>query len=133
MKTAPLEYLAHAAGPASLPTQRLEWALIALVSAVMIVVAALLVAALMRRRGSGRPDAIGAEATHQLVFEREVELLLPRIEHVVRRLARAAVGREHADVARRDRELLGLLLLATGAAPPPESAGLGALLVGWRC
>jgi cytochrome c oxidase subunit 2 len=62
MKTAPLEYLAHAAGPASLPTQRLEWALIALVSAVMIVVAALLVAALMRRRGSGRPDAIGAEA-----------------------------------------------------------------------
>jgi len=62
MKTAPLEYLAHAAGPASLPTQRLEWALVALVSAVMIVVAALLVAALMRRRGSGRPDAIGAEA-----------------------------------------------------------------------
>jgi cytochrome c oxidase subunit II len=62
MKTAPLEYLAHAAGPASLPTQRLEWALIALVSVVMIVVAALLVAALVRRRRSGRPDAIGAEA-----------------------------------------------------------------------
>ena len=62
MKTAPLEYLTHAAGPASLPTQRLEWALIALVSAVMIMVAALLVAALVRRRASGRAEAIGAEA-----------------------------------------------------------------------
>jgi len=64
MKTAPLEYLAHAAGPASLPTQRLEWALIALVCAVMIIVAALLVVALMRRRAGARadPDAIGAEA-----------------------------------------------------------------------
>jgi len=64
MKTAPLEYLAHAAGPASLPTQRLEWALIALVCAVMIIVAALLVGALIRRRTGARadPSAIGAEA-----------------------------------------------------------------------
>lgn len=64
MKTAPLEYLAHAAGPASLPTQRLEWALIALVCAVMIIVAALLVGALARRRTGARadPSTIGAEA-----------------------------------------------------------------------
>lgn len=64
MKTAPLEYLAHAAGPASLPTQELEWALIALVSVVVVIVAALLLAALARRRTrrGQAGDAIGPEA-----------------------------------------------------------------------
>ena len=50
MSAAPLQYLLHAAGPASAPTYRLGWALIALVCAVMIVIAALLTAALVRRR-----------------------------------------------------------------------------------
>lgn len=59
MKAAPLEYLAHAAGPASLPTQRLAWVLIALVSSVVVAVAVLLVAALTRRRA--KPGGIGAE------------------------------------------------------------------------
>ncbi|GLU32064.1 cytochrome c oxidase subunit II [Trinickia caryophylli] len=60
MKAAPLEYLAHAAGPASVPTQRLEWVLIALVGSVVAIVAALLVAALTRRRA--KSGEIGAEA-----------------------------------------------------------------------
>ncbi|CAN7611528.1 cytochrome c oxidase subunit II [Trinickia sp. LjRoot230] len=62
MKAAPLEYLAHAAGPASAPTERLEWALIALVVTVMLVVAVLLIVALARRRPPGQGERIGAEA-----------------------------------------------------------------------
>lgn len=50
MSAAPLQYLVHAAGPASAPAYRLGWALIALVVTVMIVIAALLVGALIRRR-----------------------------------------------------------------------------------
>ncbi len=62
MKTAPLEYLAHAAGPASAPTQQLEWALIALVSTVVAIIAVLLVGALVRRRPRADPQRVGAEA-----------------------------------------------------------------------
>jgi cytochrome c oxidase subunit 2 len=62
MKTAPLEYLVHAAGPASEPTQQLEWALIALVSAVVIIIAVLLVGAIARRRPGARSDRVGAES-----------------------------------------------------------------------
>lgn len=50
MSAAPLQYLVHAAGPASAPAYRLGWALIALVVTVMIVIAVLLVGALVRRR-----------------------------------------------------------------------------------
>jgi len=50
MSTAPLQYLFDPAGPASAPTYTLGWALIGLVSFVVIVVAVLLVGALCRRR-----------------------------------------------------------------------------------
>lgn len=50
MREAPLQYLAHAAGPASIPTERLAWALIALVSAVVLIVAGLLCVAIAKRR-----------------------------------------------------------------------------------
>lgn len=50
MSAAPLQYLWHAAGPASAPAYRLGWALIALVVTVMVVIAVLLVGALVRRR-----------------------------------------------------------------------------------
>ena len=50
MSAAPLQYLVHAAGPASAPAYRLGWALIALVVTVMVVIAVLLVGALIRRR-----------------------------------------------------------------------------------
>lgn len=55
---APLQYLVHAAGPASAPAYRLGWALIALVCTVMVIIAVLLVGALVRRR---QPRAPGAE------------------------------------------------------------------------
>jgi cytochrome c oxidase subunit 2 len=58
MSAPPLQYLLHAAGPASAPTYRLGWALIGLVCAVMIIIAVLLVGALVRRR---EPRAPGAE------------------------------------------------------------------------
>ncbi len=58
MSAAPLQYLLHAAGPASAPAYRLGWALIALVCAVMIIIAVLLVGGLVRRR---QPRAAGAE------------------------------------------------------------------------
>ena len=50
MSAAPLQYLLHAAGPASAPAYRLGWALIALVTAVMVIIAILLVGALVRHR-----------------------------------------------------------------------------------
>jgi len=50
MGVAPLQYLVHAAGPAAAPTYRLGWALIALVTAVMVIIAVLLVVAIARRR-----------------------------------------------------------------------------------
>jgi cytochrome c oxidase subunit II len=52
---APLQYLFDAAGPAAAPTYRLGWALIALVTAGMIIIAVLLVAAIARRRGPPPP------------------------------------------------------------------------------
>lgn len=58
MSAAPLQYLLHAAGPASAPAFKLGWALIGLVSAVMIIIAVLLVGGLARRRP--KPPA-GAE------------------------------------------------------------------------
>jgi cytochrome c oxidase subunit 2 len=57
---APLQYFVHAAGPASAPTMRLEWALTALVCAVVLIVSGLLVAAIVRRRASAAPDHSGA-------------------------------------------------------------------------
>ncbi|RDU97564.1 cytochrome c oxidase subunit II [Trinickia dinghuensis] len=50
MSAAPLQYLLHAAGPASAPAYKLGWALIGLVCAVMLIIAILLVGALARRR-----------------------------------------------------------------------------------
>ncbi|WP_206956985.1 cytochrome c oxidase subunit II [Trinickia acidisoli] len=61
MSAAPLQYVLHAAGPASAPTYRLGWALIALVSVVVVIIAVLLVGALARRR---RP--LPAEASDAL-------------------------------------------------------------------
>jgi cytochrome c oxidase subunit 2 len=58
MSAAPLQYLVHAAGPASAPAFKLGWALIALVCVVMLVIAVLLVGALARRRPRA---AAGAE------------------------------------------------------------------------
>jgi cytochrome c oxidase subunit 2 len=54
---APLQYFLHAAGPASVPTMRLAWALTALVCAVVLVVGGLLAAALVRRRESAAPSS----------------------------------------------------------------------------
>ncbi|MGI4813713.1 MAG: cytochrome c oxidase subunit II [Janthinobacterium lividum] len=48
---APLEYLTHAAGPASLPTLHLAWGLIAVSLLVCLIIAGLLLGALFRRRG----------------------------------------------------------------------------------
>jgi cytochrome c oxidase subunit 2 len=50
MSAAPLQYLIHAAGPAAAPTYTLGWALIALVTTVVIIIAALLTMAIWRRR-----------------------------------------------------------------------------------
>lgn len=55
MSVAPLQYLTHAAGPAAAPTYRLGWALIALVTTVMVLIAVLLVAAIARRRRAIAP------------------------------------------------------------------------------
>lgn len=52
MSLPPLQYLTHAAGPASAPAYRLGWALMALVLTVIVIIAALLVAAIARRRAS---------------------------------------------------------------------------------
>lgn len=57
MSAAPLQYLIHAAGPAVAPTYRLGWALIALVSAVMVIIAVLLVMAIAKRRHPPAPGA----------------------------------------------------------------------------
>ena len=57
MSAAPLQYLIHAAVPASAPTFTLGWALIALVTAVIVIVAVLLSAAILRRRGPLPPGA----------------------------------------------------------------------------
>jgi cytochrome c oxidase subunit 2 len=57
MSAAPLQFLLHAAGPASAPTYRLGWALIVLVCAVIVIIAGLLVGALVRRRQAPPDDA----------------------------------------------------------------------------
>ncbi|WP_116137680.1 cytochrome c oxidase subunit II [Trinickia diaoshuihuensis] len=60
MSAAPLQYLLHAAGPASAPTYRLGWVLIALVMAVIVIIAALLIGAMTRRR---TPPPAGTSAS----------------------------------------------------------------------
>jgi cytochrome c oxidase subunit 2 len=57
MSAAPLQYLIHPAGPASAPTYTLGWALIALVTGVVIIIAVLLVLAIGRRRQPRPPGA----------------------------------------------------------------------------
>nr|WP_174971324.1 cytochrome c oxidase subunit II [Burkholderia contaminans] len=56
----PLAYVAHAAGPAAQPVFVLGWALLALCTAVSLVIAALLLAALFHRRtrAGGRRDGV---------------------------------------------------------------------------
>jgi cytochrome c oxidase subunit 2 len=61
-ETAPLEYIFHAAGPAAAPTLRLAWALLALTIVVAVIVSALLVGALVRRRHTVAPDTLEGEA-----------------------------------------------------------------------
>ncbi|SPB18569.1 cytochrome B561 [Caballeronia novacaledonica] len=56
----PLNYFLHADGPAATPTMRLGWALTALVAAVALIVTALLVGAILRRR----PLAAERDAQH---------------------------------------------------------------------
>jgi cytochrome c oxidase subunit 2 len=59
---APLEYVFHAAGPAATPTLRLAWALLALTIVVAVIVSALLVGALVRRRSAVAPDTLEGES-----------------------------------------------------------------------
>ena len=61
VSAAPLEYLTRAAGPAAAPTLRLQWALEALGVAVVLIVAALLLVAIVRRRERDASGALPAE------------------------------------------------------------------------
>jgi cytochrome c oxidase subunit 2 len=58
---APLNYFLHAAGPAAEPTMRLGWMLTALAVGVSMMVGALLVVAIVRKRPRGDPAALQAE------------------------------------------------------------------------
>lgn len=58
---APLDYFLHAAGPAALPTMRLDWMMTALAVAVSTLVALLLVVAIVRKRPHADPAALHPE------------------------------------------------------------------------
>jgi cytochrome c oxidase subunit 2 len=60
--TAPLNYFLHAAGPAATPTMRLGWVFTAICVAVTLIVAALLIAAISRKRPAARSDSLMADA-----------------------------------------------------------------------
>lgn len=61
-RAAPLNYFLHAAGPAARPTMYLGWALAALVTAVMVIVAALLVVGVAKRRAPAANDRLPPDA-----------------------------------------------------------------------
>ena len=58
---APLNYFLHAAGPAAGPTMVLGWVFTAISTLVTLIVAALLIGALIRKRPAAQPDALSAE------------------------------------------------------------------------
>lgn len=58
----PLDYVLHAAGPAALPTLKLAWALLALCAVVAVVVTALLIGAIFRKRAKHAPRDLHADA-----------------------------------------------------------------------
>jgi cytochrome c oxidase subunit II len=60
--TAPLNYFLHAAGPAAAPTMRLGWVFTAICVAVTIIIAALLIAAISRKRPAAHSDPFMADA-----------------------------------------------------------------------
>ncbi|SAL68006.1 cytochrome c oxidase subunit II [Caballeronia humi] len=57
---APLNYFLHAAGPAAYPTRTLGWIFTAICVVVCVIVSALLIGALRRRRDPASPGEIGA-------------------------------------------------------------------------
>nr|WKF60828.1 Cytochrome c oxidase subunit 2 [Paraburkholderia busanensis] len=62
VSSTPLNYFLHAAGPASLPTMRLGWALTVVAVAVTIIVGVLLVMAIARKRPAAEPGSLHAES-----------------------------------------------------------------------
>lgn len=64
----PLAYFLHGKGPAALPVLHLGWVLAALCSFVCIVIAAMLLLAMFRRRKRGDPEALTAQGGLKLVY-----------------------------------------------------------------
>lgn len=60
-QAAPLNYFLHSYGPASNPTMHLGWVFVALMVTIFIIISILLVGAILHKRPSGDPGAIGRE------------------------------------------------------------------------